>query len=283
MRPPIKLTPNEDPSKYAQEGYCIFRQQFTSKEMELYHQTLDCMLDRLRPGEKPQFMFEPHVGSQHWRTWLSLSRHPKILDAVESVLGSNLILILSHFIIKGNEDDMNIGWHQDQRYWLHGVEGDRLCTVWLAFNETNRRNGCMRILPRTNQPKLLEVNVKEDDGSTITTLEVDVDNELADTAVDIELHPGGFSLHDAYVIHGSDPNRSHDFRKIYTMRYADANTTKFTPEKWPIPFFLVRGEALTSNFYIDLRPDTDLPDDQPDCLLVQKHRAGTHGKIPVDY
>ena len=68
MRPPIKLTPNEDPSKYAREGYCIFRQQFTNKEMELYQQTLDSMLDRLRPGEKPQFMFEPHVGSQHWRT-----------------------------------------------------------------------------------------------------------------------------------------------------------------------------------------------------------------------
>ena len=36
---------------------------------------------------------------------------------------------------------MNVGWHQDQRYWLHGVEGDSLCTVLLAFNETNRRNG----------------------------------------------------------------------------------------------------------------------------------------------
>jgi len=60
-----------------------------------------------------------------------------------------------------------------------------------------------------------------------TTLEVDVDNELADTAVDIELHPGEFSLHDAYVIHGSDSNDSQDFRKVY-MRYADANTTRFT-------------------------------------------------------
>ena len=82
------------------------------------------------------------------------------MDAVESVLGSNLVLILSHFIMKGTEDSMNVGWHQDQRYWLHGVEGDSLCTVWLAFNETNRRNGCMRILPGTNQPKLLDINVK---------------------------------------------------------------------------------------------------------------------------
>ena len=283
MLTPRKLLPNTDPLKYAQEGYCVFRQQFTGEEMKLHQQTLDGMLDCLRPGEKPQFMFEPHVGSQHWRTWLNLARHPTILDAVESVLGSDLILILSHFIIKGIEDKMEIGWHQDQWYWLHGVEGDRLCTVWLAFNKTDRQNGCMRVLPGTNQPTLLDVNVKEDDGSTITTLEVEVDKDLADTAVDIELQPGEFSLHNAYVIHGSDSNRSQDFRKIYTIRYADANTTRFTPEKWPIPFFLVRGEAPNPSFYIDLRPDKDLPADQPDCLLVRKHRAGTHGKIPVDY
>ena len=72
--------------------------------------------------------------------------------------------------------------------------------VWLAF-KTDRQNGCMRVLPGTNQPTLLDVNVKEDDGSTITTLEVEVDKDLADTAVDIELQPGEFSLHNAYVIH----------------------------------------------------------------------------------
>ena len=142
MRPSTKLTPNENPSKYTQVGYYIFRQQFTSKEMELYQQTLDSILDCLRLGEKPQFMFEPHVGSQHWRTSLSLlSTSSKWMDAVESVLGSNLVLILSHFIMKGTEDSMNVGW------------------------QTNG-TGCMRILPGTNQPKLLGVNVKEDDGST---------------------------------------------------------------------------------------------------------------------
>ena len=53
---------------------------------------------------------------------------------------------------------------------------------------------------------------------TITSLEVEVTDEIVETTVNIELKPGSFSLHDAYVIHGSEPNRSNDFRKIYTMR-----------------------------------------------------------------
>ena len=275
--------PNQDPSRYAEEGYCVFHDHLSDDEMQPYQQTLDGMLARMRTGEKPQFMFEPHVGSRHWRTWLGLARNPKILDAVESVLGPNLVLILSHFIIKGTEDNMNVGWHQDQSYWLNGVKGDHLSTVWMPFNPATRQNGCMRILPKTNQPMLHEVQVKEDDGVTITSLEVGVTDEIVDTAVDIELQPGSFSLHDAYVIHGSEPNRSADFRKIYTMRYADADTTKFRPEKWRVPFFLVRGQVENLTSYIDIRPHQPLPNQQPDCQLVRNIKKGNDGRIPCDY
>ena len=275
--------PNQDPSKYAEEGYCVFYDFLSIDEMKPYQQTLDGMIARMRPGEKPQFMFEPHVGSRHWRTWLGLARNPKVLDAVESVLGPNLVLILSHFIIKGTEDNMYVGWHQDQSYWLNGVRGDHLTTVWMPFNPATRQNGCMRILPKTNQPLLREMRIKEDDGVTITTKEVEVTNEIVETAVDIELKPGSFSLHDAYVVHGSDANQSNDLRKIYTMRYANADTTEFSPEKWRIPFFLVRGQAKKLSSYIDIRPDQSLPIQQPDCQLVRNFKNGNDSKIPRDY
>ncbi len=275
--------PNQDPNRYAEEGYCVFHDHLSSDEMQPYQQTLDGMLARMQPDEKPQFMFEPHVGSRHWRTWLGLARNSKILDAVESVLGPNLVLILSHFIIKGTEDNMYVGWHQDQSYWLNGVQGDHLTTVWMPFNPATRQNGCMRILPKTNQSVLREVRIKEDDGITITTKEVDVTDETVETAVDIELKPGSFSLHDAYVVHGSAPNGSADFRKTYTMRYANADTTRFRPEKWRIPFFLVRGQAKKLTSYIDIRPPQSLPDQQPNCQLVRNLKSGDDGKIPRDY
>jgi len=130
----------------------------------------------------------------------------------------------------------------------------------------------MRILPKT---------IKEGGEVTITSLEVKVTDEIVETAVNIELKPGSFSLHDAYVIHGSEPNRSSDFRKNYTMHYADADTTKFRPEKWRIPFFLVRGQAKNLTSYIDIRPHQSLPNQQPDCQPVKNLKKIMTAKSPA--
>ena len=65
--------PNRVPSRYREEGDCVFHDQISDHEMQPDQQTLDRILARMRPDEKPQFMFEPHVGSRHWRTWLGLA------------------------------------------------------------------------------------------------------------------------------------------------------------------------------------------------------------------
>ena len=59
-----------DPSQYFNEGYCVFRNVLSPLEMKKYQNILNGMIRRLQPGEKPQFMFEPHVGSRHWKFWL---------------------------------------------------------------------------------------------------------------------------------------------------------------------------------------------------------------------
>ena len=79
----------------------------------------------------------------------------------------------------------------------------------------------MRILTRTNQVILHDAQVKANDGVMITSSEIDIKPES-----------GGFSLHDVCVVHGSEPNPNNDFRKIYTMQYANADTTSFTPDKY---------------------------------------------------
>ena len=275
---------NLDPSQYFNEGYCVFRNVLSPLEMKKNQNILNGMIRRLQPGEKPQFMFEPHVGSRHWKFWLELARHPKILDSVESVLGPNLILILSHFIIKGTEDKMTVGWHQDQRYLTKGVIGDDLCTVWMPFVKVNQNNGCMKIIPKSNQSYVRkDSKVLEDDGTTITQFEVAVSKDMEKNAVDIAINPGDFSIHSGFVIHGSEPNLSKRMRKIYTMRYANSFTTKFSAENWHIPFFLVRGESPGKSFYIDLRPDKALPSEQPNCTLVNKIKSGKDNKIPKYY
>ena len=275
---------NFDSNQYPKEGYCVFKNVFSTSEMKKYQNVLNGMVKRLQPGEKPQFMFEPHVGSRHWKFWLQLARHPKILDRVESVIGPNLILILSHFIIKGTEDKMTVGWHQDQRYWTKGVLGDDLCTVWMPFVKVDAKNGCMKVIPKSNQAFIRQdAKVLDDDGTTITRFEVGVDRETERTAVDIAINPGSFSIHDGFIVHGSEPNSTRRMRKIYTIRYANAFTTKFTPKNWRVPFFLVKGKAPEKDFYIDLRPDKPLPLQQPKCLLVDDMRSGVDRRIPKYY
>ena len=114
----------------------------------------------------------------------------------------------------------------------------------------------MKVIPKSNQSFIRkDARVLDDDGATITRFEVAVHKDIEKTAVDIEINPGSFSIHDGFIIHGSEPNLTKRMRKIYTIRYANSFTTKFVPKNWHIPFFLVRGEAPEEKFYIDLRPD----------------------------
>src|SRR6266705_5316521 len=81
-------------------------------------------------------------------TWLDrLVRHPRILDAVEDVLGPNLLCWSSSFFIKEPRDPGFVSWHQDATYW--GLSAPDVATVWLAFTPANEINGCMKFVPGT--------------------------------------------------------------------------------------------------------------------------------------
>ena len=78
---------------------------------------------------RAEYLTEPHPKIS-W--WLELCRHLRGLDAVESVLGANLILIMSHLIVKHASDGLSVVWHQDNTYW-HGVKGsDITCLLYTS-------------------------------------------------------------------------------------------------------------------------------------------------------
>src|SRR5207249_1199146 len=79
-------------------------------------------------------------------TWLDrLVRHPRILDAVEDVLGPNLLCWSSSFFIKEANDAAYVSWHQDATYW--GLSQPDVVTAWLAFTDATVENGAMRMVP----------------------------------------------------------------------------------------------------------------------------------------
>lgn len=203
---------------------------------------------------RPEYLTEPHAKHDFW---LELCRHPAILDSVESILGPDLILIMSHLIVKPPNDGLPVAWHQDNTYW-HTVTGTDVATVWLAIDDTDRTNGCMQVIPSSHAgyPELEKVSTEAND---LLGLTVDVPDKMADATVYLDMAAGSLSIHDSYVLHASDANTSDRRRAAYTIRYANANTvTVETAEHW-VPVFIVRGDGGEhKERYIDLRPGQPL-------------------------
>ena len=73
--------------------------------------------------------------------------HPKILDAVEDVIGPDILCWTTNFFIKEANSPGFVSWHQDSTYW--GLEPDDVVTAWVAFTDATPENGCMQFMPGT--------------------------------------------------------------------------------------------------------------------------------------
>ena len=140
-------------------------------------------------------------------TWLDgLIRHPAILDAVEGVIGPDILCWSSTFFIKEARDPGFVSWHQDSTYW--GLDPADIVTAWVALSESTAENGAMRVIPGTQK---LDQVAHRDTFAANNLLtrgqEIAVDVDGSD-AVTLALEPGEMSLHHVRLIHGSDPNPS---------------------------------------------------------------------------
>ena len=253
---------NTDPKHFGPEGYCLFRDVLTPEEIGGIRTELDLAITNLpekqvvyKDGEdqevdaRPEYMTEPHPKNQFW---LEVCRHPRILDAVEAVLGPDLILIMSHLIVKRPEDGLPVAWHQDNTYW-HSIDGTDVVTVWMAIDDADLSNGCMQVIPSTHDgyPTMEKVSTGSND---LLGLTVEVTEEMTNSAVALEMKAGSLSIHDSYVVHGSEANTSDRRRAAYTMRYANANTVTVDVDQHWVPVYLVRGNGgANADRYVDAR------------------------------
>ena len=83
-------------------------------------------------------------------TWLDdLIRHPSILDAVEDIIGPNILCWGTSFFIKEPQTTSYVSWHQDSTYW--GLEPADIVTAWVALSESSAENGAMRVIPGSHR------------------------------------------------------------------------------------------------------------------------------------
>ncbi len=129
----------------------------------------------------------------------------KILDAVESIIGKNILVGGTTLFIKEPDNKDFVSWHQDAKYI--GFEPHNWVTAWLAITDANEENGCMRMWPGTHKEKIQEHKDTFDKNNLLTRGQTVQNVKLNDT-VPNELKAGQLSLHHPMIVHGSTPNRS---------------------------------------------------------------------------
>lgn len=149
--------------------------------------------------------------------FLPFCERPEILDAVEQLIGPDIALWNSSFFAKPAGRGKRTPWHQDGEYWP--IVPLATCTAWLAIDDSTTENGCLQVIRGSHRDRRLRAHNQLAAGSEVLTQELDASEYDEADAVDIVLKSGQFSLHDVYLLHGSQPNRSAHSRRGMTMRF----------------------------------------------------------------
>ncbi len=228
------LTP-EQVSTYLDKGYASPVRVMSSEEAAKLRAELELSESELgRPlgyeeKLKPYLLFP-------WAD--KVVHHPRVLDAVEDVIGPNILLFMTTLWIKEPRTDAYVMWHQDGPYFQ--LEPTEQVTAWVALSEASAEAGCVRVIPGTNKGGEIPHGDYSSPNYIIRRgFGIHPDHFGSDEGVAMPLHAGELSLHNTLTAHASGPNRSDDRRIGLGISYIPTHVKPIGDMKPPA--MLVRG------------------------------------------
>ena len=153
-----------------------------------------------------------------------VSHNPKILDAVESIIGRDILICGTTLFIKNPNEKGFVSFHQDAKYI--GLEPHNWVTAWIAVTDANEENGCMRMWSGSHKDELKYHNQKFDENNLLTRGQT-VENVPIKETIPVILKAGQMSLHHPTIVHGSGLNRSNDRRIGFVIQsYIGSNVNQ---------------------------------------------------------
>jgi len=233
-------------SRFDEHGYVVARQVIDQALVAEGREHVAWLMRR-NPELRPESL--GHTLLEHDPFWVRLISDDRLLDVAQQFIGPDIALFASHYIAKPPRDGQPVLWHQDGSYWP--LEPMSVVTLWLALDDSDAENGCMRVIPRTHTSTLQEMKPRNE---VVNVLGSGMDDHFVDESLaqDIILKAGDVSIHHPNIIHGSNANRSARWRRGLTIRYIPTST-RITAMPFPSAF-LLRGSARSGINQYNPRP-----------------------------
>ena len=193
----------------------------------------------------------PHKSRCHQLfSWADdLVHHPKILDAVEDIIGPDILCYHATLWVKPAQSNSFVRWHQDGTYFF--LDPAKHVTAWVALTVADEKAGCMQVIPGSHKNDFIDHNDDADPNNMIPRgqgLAIDVDTQAA---VSMPLQPGQMSLHHTKLFHASFNNKRETRRIGFGISYIPTEVSDIG--NTPANALLVRGADKYNNFLNEKR------------------------------
>lgn len=167
------------------------------------------------------------LDNQHIRRafFADLARDPAIVDLAEALVGKGVAVYFSQIFFKPPKGGGPKPAHQDN-YYFGPSDSDGMVTAWVALDDADEENGCLRYGRRTHAGPILAHAAPKDRPYDLQIAGGDL--------ADMEMRPapvpkGGVSFHHGGTVHVSADNRSDRWRRACAFHYVRNDVAFETP------------------------------------------------------
>ena len=232
-------------TEYNANGFLSGLEVFTPDEMVSHRAYFDDLLGRvISEGGTSYSISTAHL---KYGPVYDLLRHPTIVGFVSDLLGDDVIGWGSHYFCKMPKDGQEVAWHQDATYWP--LSPTNAVTVWLAIDDSDCENGCLRVIRGSH----LHGRLQHAGATSESVLDRTVqDPTTLGQTVNVELQAGQISIHSDQLVHGSLKNESERRRCGLTLRYCTPDVRAGLD--WHKKGVVVSGKPDSDHWFDATRP-----------------------------
>ncbi|MCC7276506.1 MAG: phytanoyl-CoA dioxygenase family protein [Alphaproteobacteria bacterium] len=228
---------------YRRSGYLYFPGLLAAPEVAALRAVVPALMARGGPEIKrdgpegqARLVYAPHTYSAPYAT---LSRLPRVLGAVRSLLGEDAYVYQSRINLKLPFAGDAWSWHQDFSTWHRrdGMPRPHAVMTAVFLDDCTVANGPLLVIPESHSEDIATILGREEDvqGYKVQRVGTRVIADLADRTgiVDLCGPAGSVAFIHPTLMHGSAPNMTPWSRSIFYLNYnAVSNRTVQSERPW---------------------------------------------------